>query len=235
MTCGVYSITNKNNGEIYIGSSIDIEHRWREHVRMLEKGDHCNRLLQRAWSKYGETAFVFAILILCCSDELVDMEQCYLDHIKPQYNLCSIAGSSLGVKHSDETRAKVSAALRGRIVSPETRAKRSAARRGRIASFETRAKIGAANRGHIASPETRAKMSAAHRGHTMSSEIRAKLSTANRGHIVSDATRKKLSAAAKGNQNAKGHHLSVLARQKLSTAHKKKQFLIKLEGLPKNV
>jgi group I intron endonuclease len=46
MTCGVYSITNKNNGKIYIGASIDIEHRWREHVRMLKKGDHCNRLLK---------------------------------------------------------------------------------------------------------------------------------------------------------------------------------------------
>lgn len=38
--CGIYSISNSNNGNTYIGSSIHIYSRWKEHVRMLEKGTH---------------------------------------------------------------------------------------------------------------------------------------------------------------------------------------------------
>lgn len=38
--CGIYSISNLDNGNMYVGSSIHVYSRWKEHVRMLEKGNH---------------------------------------------------------------------------------------------------------------------------------------------------------------------------------------------------
>jgi NUMOD3 motif-containing protein len=57
---------------------------------------------------------------------------------------------------SAETRAKISAALKGRTFSPEHRAKLSAALKGRSFTPEHRAKIGAAFRGKPLSAEHRA-------------------------------------------------------------------------------
>jgi hypothetical protein len=66
---------------------------------------------------------------------------------------------------TQESRAKISAALKGRTLSDETRAKMSAARKGRTHfQDEAKAKIGAAHKGKVYSAETRAKMSAANKG-----------------------------------------------------------------------
>src|SRR5574344_897664 len=65
-----------------------------------------------------------------------------------------------GKHFSDETRAKLREAWKHRApVSAETRAKQSAANRGKHPSDETRAKIGAAHRDRHPSEETRAKLS----------------------------------------------------------------------------
>lgn len=82
----------------------------------------------------------------------------------------------LGHSHSAETRAKISAAKKGSPAwnkgmraSPETRAKIGAANRRRVVSPETRAKMSAArignknSLGRVLSAETRAKISAANR------------------------------------------------------------------------
>ena len=65
-----------------------------------------------------------------------------------------------GKPFSDETRAKLRAAWKHRApVSAETRAKQSAARKGKHRSEETRARMSAAHLGKCHSEETRAKMS----------------------------------------------------------------------------
>ena len=61
---------------------------------------------------------------------------------------------------SPESRAKLSASLKGRVFSPETIEKMRAAAKGRSISPEARAKMSATRKGRIASPETRAKISA---------------------------------------------------------------------------
>lgn len=62
-----------------------------------------------------------------------------------------------GKKLSDEYRANLRAAMN----RPETRAKMSAAKKGKHHSAETRAKLSTALKGRHFSPETRAKMSEA--------------------------------------------------------------------------
>lgn len=71
-----------------------------------------------------------------------------------------ISAASKSRTHTDETRAKIGAAARNR--SPETQAKITAAHKGRTRSDETRAKISASKQGRLRSDETRAKMSEAH-------------------------------------------------------------------------
>ena len=53
------------------------------------------------------------ILEYCNSSDLLQREQYYFDKLKPQYNILKIAGSSLGSKLSEETKAKISKALKG--------------------------------------------------------------------------------------------------------------------------
>ena len=79
---GIYSISNKINGKSYIGSSCDIIRRWRHHKQNLNKGIHHCIYLQRAWNKYGKNNFVFHIEAKCTKDNLISLEQSFLDKAK---------------------------------------------------------------------------------------------------------------------------------------------------------
>lgn len=70
-------------------------------------------------------------------------------------------GRKVGHPISDEQRAKMSAALRGRERTPEHRAALSAALKGRVISLEQRAKLSAAGKGRPHTPEHRAAIAAA--------------------------------------------------------------------------
>jgi len=69
--CGLYTIKNKVNQKIYVGSSNNINKRWVMHKIALRKGCHANHHLQSSWSKYGEESFEFSILIECSEVELL--------------------------------------------------------------------------------------------------------------------------------------------------------------------
>lgn len=65
MNSGVYNIINKINGDLYIGSSNQLNTRKTTHFRNLRNGkNHC-KILQRAFNKYGEENFEFIILEYC--------------------------------------------------------------------------------------------------------------------------------------------------------------------------
>ena len=59
--------------------------------------------------------------------DLIQREQYYLDILKPEFNMCSIAGSQLGIKRSKEFKEKVSQRNKGRVLSEETKRKKSEA------------------------------------------------------------------------------------------------------------
>ena len=173
---GIYRI-DFGNGHFYIGSAIDIDKRKRDHRREMKRGIHPNRIVQHCWNKYG--VFEFTVLEECVKDGLIVREQFYLDQHcdnPKNVNLVSIAGSNLGLKHSAETRAKISAAKKGHKHSAESRAKMSAAKKGVPLSAETRAKLSAARKGVPKWAEHCAKISAARKGVPLSAEHRAKIS-----------------------------------------------------------
>jgi group I intron endonuclease len=181
MISGIYQILNLANGKRYIGSAQSLAARWEVHKLALYQGGHHSSKLQRTWNKYGETSFVFKPLLICAPKDLLMYEQRCLDSYKPEYNICRTAGSSLGVKRSAETRAKIGATKVGneyRLGSKSTeatRAKISVALAGnknclgRKLTKGTRAKIGATKIGNKyclgreCTAETRANISAAKR------------------------------------------------------------------------
>lgn len=109
--CGIYKISCAANGKIYIGSSTQIARRFYLHKRDLSRGKHHSILLQRAWSKYGESAFSFEKILYCAKDSLLEYEQAVMDLYKsydPSYgmNISHVAGRS-AAKCSEERKQKM--------------------------------------------------------------------------------------------------------------------------------
>src|SRR6478609_3140173 len=114
---GIYSITNVIDGKVYVGSSINVENRVKEHLRCLRLGNHYNHKLQRAWSKHGEESFVFECVWKCQKQYLLFFEQIMIDGndaVKSGYNLAPKAGNTLGYKHTDETKKTLSEMKKGK-------------------------------------------------------------------------------------------------------------------------
>lgn len=78
--CGIYKITNTTNGKFYIGSSVDLKKRKRDHFRELRNNIHCNSRLQNSFNKYGEDNFMFVVVEMVSEREnLVTLEQHWID------------------------------------------------------------------------------------------------------------------------------------------------------------
>jgi len=112
-------------------------------------------------------------------------------------------GSS-GLIHNEETRIKMSEALKGKTKPPcseETKRKMSEAQRGKTLSDETKRKISEAKKGKTLSEENKIKWSEAQKGKTLSEKHKRNISEANKGKTASEETRKKLSEACSGEKN----------------------------------
>jgi len=59
---GIYKITNKVNGMVYIGQSKDIHNRLLGHKRALRNNNHYNTHLQYAYNMYGRKNFMYSLL-----------------------------------------------------------------------------------------------------------------------------------------------------------------------------
>lgn len=59
---GIYAITYKPTGSIYIGQANHVDKRWREHKKQLRAGTHHNAGLQELWSIASEGDFDFRAL-----------------------------------------------------------------------------------------------------------------------------------------------------------------------------
>src|SRR3990167_10837591 len=78
---------------IYIGSSKDVELRFKEHKGKLNSGKHRNRKLLNTWRKYGAADFILSVLQEVDVSKLVEREQFWMDAM-PAWPTCNIAVSS---------------------------------------------------------------------------------------------------------------------------------------------
>ena len=102
---GIYSITNTCTGDMYIGQTVvSFEERWNKHKKRLRNNRHYNSMLQRAFNKYGEEAFIYKIIHLCDElDDLNELEKYYIkkyDTYNNGYNL-TLGGEGYVIKNEE--------------------------------------------------------------------------------------------------------------------------------------
>lgn len=71
MTCGIYKIENKINGKLYIGQSINIEERWKNHKTHYKINDEP---LYNEMKLYGIENFEWSVIEECDKENLLDRE-----------------------------------------------------------------------------------------------------------------------------------------------------------------
>jgi group I intron endonuclease len=149
----VYSVTNKVNGKMYIGVTVNPERRKRSHFK---HNIRTRSMLKNAIAKHGAENFVFEILCVGTKDYCYLVEPRFITEYNTQtphgYNICSGGKGSKGLtgenngmygrtgelhphygkpgyhrgrKHTEETKRKMSEAHKGKVVSAETRKKLS--------------------------------------------------------------------------------------------------------------
>lgn len=113
---GIYIIKNEINGHTYVGSSVDIKKRWREHkARSKIKSkwyiETYYSHLYCAFRKYGIENFSFSVLEEVSEREkLLEREKYWYFVYNPEYNnmIPDRVGVCCGAKHTQETKNKIS-------------------------------------------------------------------------------------------------------------------------------
>lgn len=104
---GIYKFTNKVNGKIYIGQSIDVIKRYKRHIYQAFNNTKSNKdyklPFHAAMRKYGKENFTFEILEECPREQLNEREQYWIsfyDSFKNGYN-ATIGGDQLPHKEGE--------------------------------------------------------------------------------------------------------------------------------------
>lgn len=88
---GVYAIIHKETKRAYIGSSVDISRRFRQHQKDLRLKQHGNWMLQRDYNLGSVDSFDFKILQIvsnyCGRQTLYSLEQEWIDKTANKYNI----------------------------------------------------------------------------------------------------------------------------------------------------
>lgn len=196
MASAIYAIVNKTTRDMYVGSAVAVNRRWAAHRRALRDKCHHSQRLQRAFDKYGPDAFDWEIVqFVNDRTKLIDREQFWINFFAPAYNMRPTANSPLGTTHSAETRAKMSAAHKGKVLSETHRASLSMVKKGVSTVTDAQREL------------LRSKAKA----RVFSAEERAKISASLIGNKR---------AAGKSNQNAAGSVRSAEERAKISARMK---------------
>jgi len=245
----VYSILNTCNYKRYIGSTNDFKRRKREHISGLNKDDHYNKHLQRAWKYYGEEYFEFDIIEEVNEENRDIREEFWIDYFNSYksefgYNMAQYPEifsnyewsdqqreaqrkRKLGISLSEEHKGKISNALKG-IKKPDgfgehmskTRTGENHPMYGKHFSEEHRNKIRDSNIGKTHTEKSKLKMSISQKKVIRTEESLNLLRTVNIGRKHSEEFKLKVSKAKKG--------------VKFSEEHKKNMSLVRLGEKHKN-
>jgi len=121
---GIYYLINNVNGHSYVGSSINLASRMRNYlnVSLLKSKQNINMPIVHALLKYGHTNFSVWILEYVEPKQLALVETRYITDLIPYYNVLNQGYSSIGYKHTEETKLQLSKLALNRVHSEETKA-----------------------------------------------------------------------------------------------------------------
>ena len=83
---GIYKIINTVTGDFYIGSSKNVKSRWKDHKCKSTWKNCPNNPMYLDMQKYGVDKFAFEILAEDEADKLKEVEQEFIETLKPTYN-----------------------------------------------------------------------------------------------------------------------------------------------------
>ena len=189
------------NGKKYVGITTRIkpERRWGKNG----KGYYQNEHFYRAILKYGWSSITHEVFEVDSAEEMYrkEIELISFYHSNdPEYGYNhSIGGEhgSLGCKYSEESKKKMSEAIRKSLSDPEVRRKISEARKGKHYSEEARRRRSESLKGRTLSEEHKKHLSEVRKGRPHSEEHRKHIAEGMKGRPCSEETRKKISEAVK--------------------------------------
>jgi group I intron endonuclease len=198
----IYLVTNRVNGKQYVGQTVhSIAGRFNCHIKRT------GRPLGKAIQKYGVENFSIRVIDTAVSRSWLDRkEQTWIEFYHSQapkgYNLSLGGYSSHGFKMSEEAKAKIASALKGRKLSESHILATANANRGRKRSIESRQKMSESAKRVFRNPEYNHPML----GRKHSLETRRRLSQShlgqvpwNKGKKASPEVCRKLSQRMRGN------------------------------------
>lgn len=118
---GIYTISFLDSENVYVGSSINIGKRKREHLSCLRNNKHYNNHLQNAYNLYGESNMVFKIIVLCEQEQLLVIEEQKIKEYDSYFNGYNMVEkptkTNFGLKYTEDSKKKMSssAKARGRV------------------------------------------------------------------------------------------------------------------------
>ncbi len=225
----IYAITNKIDGKVYIGQTINYKKRLLSYKGLRCKGQP---LIYNALRKNGIGSFTFEIIDEAVSKVQLDLlEIVYIGKFrslykKYGYNLQSggsyprqavssnrkIGNANRGKTRSDDVKNKMSEdrlgeknGFYGKKHTPQTKERIGNANKGRIKTKEELEKLAKSTTGkkyalgYVHTIEQRIRKSEAHKGIIPSEESNQKRSKSLMGHVVSYETRRRISETKKKN------------------------------------
>ena len=113
---GIYRILNKINGNCYIGSSLNVEKRYKHRLSTLRHNSSRCSILQKAFNKYGEDNFEFQVILCCKPEYRLYYEQQLIRELNSQYNVfTNVSDSPLRqFTFTEQSKLKMSIAHKGK-------------------------------------------------------------------------------------------------------------------------
>ena len=169
--------------EGYIGVSVDVGSRFKDHIRRCKSRIHKNPYLNNVFEKYEER-LVCSVILVGTEQYCYNLEQKLRPNKRIGWNLAEGGNSGpkqfgnkyfLGKKHTEETKDKLSKSMKGRTLGKklleETKVKMRVARQKQNPPFL----------GKQHSEETKQKMSKTALGKTFSDEHKKNISNSKKG------------------------------------------------------
>lgn len=193
---GIYQIRSKcKPSKRYVGSSVNIKKRWREHLRDLRRRKHPNQRLQNHYNKYNEEDLAFEVIELCLPEFLTAREQYYINKLHAFFNIRKEVDPNRPMHLPEETRKKISISKIGNT------------------PWNKGLKLGPLSEEH------RRKLSLVHKGKPKSEGHKEKIRDSNRGKhptMMAEETKRKISQTLKGRISGnKGHKWTEETRLKM--------------------
>lgn len=151
---GIYCFIHRESGTCYVGSSINIGKRRKEHLLDSRRGSRIR--IHHYLRHFGELAFDFEILERCSQESLLERERFYIvllnassiDGFNSRDNPCA----TYNFKASPATCARISASKKGRRPTPPQIENQIAGQVGLKRTQETRMKMSMSANGKTFSP-----------------------------------------------------------------------------------